>query len=230
MGTGGVPGTGAGPSRIAQAQITHRRPGGPLFGLGFGSVREERALFLTGTSGAFRGLEGSSSGFLTVFASAPVSGRVSAFASYTEGRASVDQAGGGLLSNWSGVRANAFTVGAVMRGNAASGGRFGGGRFGFMVSQPLRVYRARADLTLPVSRDAEGNVQHQTRRVDLVPEGRETTVQVVFGVDLGGLSLGGPGRGPEASVDGFAAVTFEPGHNSARPTTFGTGVRLRLAF
>ncbi|MCH8112817.1 MAG: S8 family serine peptidase, partial [Proteobacteria bacterium] len=221
----GVLGSKAGASRIAQAQITHRRPSGPLFGLGVSSVREERALFLTGTSGAFRGLEGTSSGFLTAFASAPLVGRISAFASYTEGRASVDQAGGRLLSNWSGVRANAFAVGAVMRGVANPGDRFG-----LMVSQPLRVYRAQADLTLPVSRDADGNVRHQTRRVDVVPSGRETRLQVAYGVDLGSQDLGSLGLGRGASVDGFAAVTFEPGHNSASPASFGTGVRLRLAF
>ncbi len=220
LGSGGVPGARGGANRIAQAQITRRRPGGPLFGLGFSSVREERALFLTGTSGAFRGLEGSSSGFLTAFASAPVLGRVSAFASYTEGRASVDQAGGGLLSNWSGVRANAIAVGAVVRGVAKPGDRFG-----LMVSQPLRVYRAQADLTLPISRDPGGAVQQQTRRVDVVPGGRETSLQVAYGVDLGGLDLG-----DRASVDGFAAVTFEPGHNGASPATFGTGVRVRLGF
>ena len=225
LGTGGVPETGAGASRIAQAQITHRRPGGPLFGLGISSVREERALFLTGTSGAFRGLEGSSSGFLTAFASAPVLGRVSAFASYTEGRARVDQAGGGLLSDWSGVRANAFAVGAVARGVAKPGDRFG-----LMVSQPLRVYRAQAGLTLPVGRDADGNVQYRTRRVDLAPRGRETRLQVAYGLDIGGADLGGLRLGGGVSVDGFAAVTLEPGHNGASPASFGTGVRLRLEF
>ena len=221
----GVLGTTAGVARMAQVQVTHQRPSGPLLGLRFGGVREENALFLSGSSGAFRGLEGSSSGFLTAFASAPVRNGVSAFASYTEGRARVDQAAGGLLSNWSSVRASAFAIGALARGVAKSGDRFG-----LMLSQPLRVHRANADLTLPISRDAGGNVRHQTRRVDLAPEGRETTLQVAYGLDLRGLDLGGLEARRVLSVDGFAALTLEPAHDSASTPTFGTGVRIRLAF
>ena len=118
------------------------------------------------------------------------------------------------------MRANAFAIGALAHGVAKSGDRFG-----LMLSQPLRVHRAKADLTLPISRDAGGNVQHQTRRVDVAPKGRETTLQVAYGLDLGGLE-----RRRVFSVDGFAALTLQPGHDSTSTPTFGTGVRIRLAF
>ena len=207
------PEAGAGGGSLGQVWL--ERPAGPArVAAGIGLLEEDSALFRTTGEGGFGPLGGTSGQFLTLAGTAPLGAGVEAFASATRAVARPGDSGGGMLSNWSNVEASAYSAGLRFRGPA------GNDRVSIAIGQPLRVDRADADLTLPLSGAAPGSVEAVTERVSVVPSGREIDLELSYGRNLGA----------EASISAFAALRSEPGHDAdAAPAGF-TGVRLRMGF
>ena len=116
------------------------------FALGLGAVSEDFSLFRTTSSGVFGEIRGGTSQFLTVSASRPVTRKFQVFGAYTQATAK-PQTAGGIMSGWRAIRASAFALGLAGRDIWASDDRLS-----LTLGQPLRVDRARVDLTFPVAR------------------------------------------------------------------------------
>ena len=214
MSSEGEPGPGGGSGTLVQAEFTHMTRNGIRIGLGAGQVNEDAALYRTAASGAFSDLAAASS-FVTIAARAPLSDDIALHASYTDANTAVSDAGGGFITNWGRIRASAATLGITAREVFRPGDRLG-----FLASQPMRVYRARADLTLPVARTLDGAILKETRRVSLSPSGRQRDLQIAYEWRAAaGLTAAS-----------FALATIEPGHRRGAAPSFAAGLRLRLDF
>lgn len=121
----------------------------------------------------------------------------------------------GYLSNWGDVRANSFALGLTRRDAWRAGDRLS-----LTLGQPLRVTDAKADATLPVAADALGHIYYETRRIDVVPTGREIDLQVAYRIPLA----------DRLNLSSFATIAREPGHDPAASVGFATGVRVNLKF
>ena len=144
------------------AALGWRRPGSPL-GLRAGWIGERETLLGSAGEGAFGTLAGDTS-FLGVDAHTDLGGwRVGANA---EVGIVAPAARGGLMTRVSALATSAFALHAAR----ALGGA---GALRLSVSQPLRVERGRASLTVPVGRTKAGAVSYDALTAGLAPSGRQ---------------------------------------------------------
>ena len=62
---------------------------------------------------------------------------------------------------------------------------FFGGKLGLVYSEPLRVYKGTTNINIPISRDAQGNVQRLVANgVSLKPDGRERDLELSYNFNL----------------------------------------------
>jgi len=115
------------------------------------------------------------------------------------------------------VLANAFSFGLTQSDLFQRGDRAG-----LAVYQPLRVYGAQADLTIPVGTEPVpgGAIHYQSARVDVTPTGREIDLQMAYRWH--------PTRTLNAATYGVMMVN--PGHDNGAKPAFGAGIRLWLDF
>ena len=73
---------------------------------------------------------------------------------------------------------------------------------GFVLNQPLRVSRGKAELTLATGRDRDGNVFQQAFTADLTPRGREVDFEAFYRVGLA----------EQTTLTTSAMLRTEPGH------------------
>jgi len=211
--------TASGPRSLAgtmgQAWISRPGPGGKgRFALGLGAVSEDSSLFRTTSSGVFGEIRGGTSQFLAVWASRPMTEKFQVFGAYTQATAKLETAGG-IMSGWRGIRASAFALGLSGRDIWAADDRLT-----LTLGQPLRVDRARVDLTFPVARNGADGFQNETRTINAVPSGRELDLEVSYGRTF-------QWGGALTAVFGLAK---HPGHNAnERVSAFG-GARIGVAF
>jgi hypothetical protein len=132
------------------------------------------------------------------------------------GLTAVEEAGPGVLADFSRIASTAYSVGLVRRGWFEQGDALG-----LVVFQPLRVADGSARLSLPVAYDyATGFAEYGDGRIDLAPSGREVGIELSYGRKV----LGG------AALQANLLQRFEPGHVAdAEPETTAL-VRLKLAF
>ena len=144
------------------AALSWRRVGSP-WGVRAGWIGEPKTLLGSVAEGGFGGLAADTS-FLGVDARTELGGwRIGANA---EVGLVVPDARGGFLERVSSLATSAFAL-------HASRALAGTGAVRFSVSQPLRVERGRASLTVPVSRTKAGAVSYDALTVGLAPSGRQ---------------------------------------------------------
>ena len=208
-------GPGTQPGTLGQAWISGPGLGGKgRFALGLGAVSEDASIFQTTSSGVFGEIRGGQSQFLTVAASRAISQRIQVFGAITQARAEPEIAGG-IMSGWRDIRASAFAVGLSGRDVWTDGDRLT-----LTLGQPLRVDRARVDLTVPVSRNGADGFNVETRTVNAVPSGRELDLEISYGRNFGWGS----------SLTTVLGVAKDPGHRANTKTSAFGGARLGLAF
>lgn len=207
--------SGPGEGSLAQMVVTRDFGGEDQLAVGLGILQERDALFRTTATGAFEEPASTGSGLMTLSFTESLTPCVKVQASYTEAWARPSKVEYGYLRNWSQVQANAATLSLTV--DDVFDAR---DRIGFMVGQPLRVYRAEADLTLPVSRDLEGFVQHETRRVEVTPSGREIDLQAAYEIR----------QSDTLTVSSFATLKLNPGHDNRAQPIFGAGLKLNMRF
>ena len=188
------------------AALGWRRPGSPV-GLRAGWIGERETLLGSAGEGAFGTLAGDTS-FVGVDAHTDLGGwRVGANA---ELGFVAPAAGGGLVTRVSPLATSALAFHAT-RALA------GAGTVRFSVSQPLRVERGRASLTLPVSRTKAGAVGYEAVSAGLAPSGRQ-------------MDVAGQWRRPlaEGELRLGTVLSLRPGHRKAADPelTFLAGWRL----
>ena len=204
-----------GRGHLGQARVGHAFDSGLRLGIGAGYVAEEGALFRSTTSGAFGQTADNQSQYYSLSATALLDSGLTVFAGYTEATARPAFSGDSLLSNWSPVRANAFSAGLVRKSTFSDGDQLG-----LSIGQPLRVRRSFVDLTLPVARDLEGNVVQQSKRVDLEPSGRQMDIQLAYRSRLGGAT----------QFRSFATLSLQPGHDREAEAGAAVGVKWGMYF
>jgi len=211
------PVTDQGGDSLIQASLTHGLSFGPVLRVGVGFAQENAATFNSTSSGAFGAMGDSESTFVTLGTSVPLTAALAAHGSYTAAQADVLHANTGYLNNWSPVLANAFSLGLTQTDVFQPGDRAG-----IAVYQPLRVYRAKADLTIPVGTEPVpgGAIHYQGERVDVTPTGREIDLQMAYRWH--------PTRTINAATYGVMMVN--PGHDNSAKPAFGAGIRLWLDF
>ena len=144
------------------AALGWRRPGSPL-GLRAGWIGERETLLGSSGEGAFGTLAGDTS-FVGVDAHTDLGGwRVGANA---EVGIVAPAARGGLMTRVSSLATSAFALHAARTLGGA-------GALRLSVSQPLRVERGRASLTVPVGRTKAGAVSYDALTAGLAPSGRQ---------------------------------------------------------
>ena len=175
------------------ASLSWRRADWPL-GLRAGWIGEQETLLRSVAEGAFGALAADTS-FLGVDAAADLAGwRIGANAEFG---LVTPAARGGLVTRVSALATSAFALHAA-RALAGSG------MLRLSVSQPLRVERGRASLSLPAGRTRQGAVFHSQARADLSPSGRQ--------LDFAG-QWRGPLTGGELRLG--AVLSLRPGHRQA---------------
>ena len=175
------------------ASVTWRPAGSPL-GLHAGWVHERETLLGSSADGAFGALSADAA-FVGVEAEAELGGwRIGADA---EVGTVASAARGGIVTGVSPLTTTAFTL-------HASTAFAGDGSLRLSVSQPLRVERGSAALSVPTGRTKDGAVVRSPAAADLGPSGRQIDVSAQWQQPL---SVG------EVSVG--AVVTHQPGHRAA---------------
>ena len=175
------------------ASVTWRPAGSPL-GLHAGWVHERETLLGSSADGAFGALSADAA-FVGVEAEAELGGwRIGADA---EVGTVASAARGGIVTGVSPLTTTAFTL-------HASTAFAGDGSLRLSVSQPLRVERGSAALSVPTGRTKDGAVVRSPAAADLGPSGRQIDVSAQWQQPLSGgeVSLG-------------AVVTHQPGHRAA---------------
>ena len=178
------------------ASLSWRRPGSPL-GVRAGWIGERGTLLGSAGEGAFGTFSGDTA-FVGVDAHTDLAGwRLGANAEL----GTVNPAArGGLVRRVSPLATSAFALHAARELGGA-------GALRFSVSQPLRVERGRASLTVPAARTRQGAVLYEPVRADLAPSGRQ-------------MDIAGQWRRPLAEGDLRlgAVLSLRPGHRKgARP-------------
>jgi len=144
-----------------------------------GMLSEKDTFLGSETSGAF-----SSNGTTTMFGglSAKVSLTESTdlVGSYFIGFSSAEAANNSLITGFSGLQSDAFSVGLVQRDLVNEGDRLG-----FVINQPLRVSGGSADIRTAYTGDQAGNVYYATTQASLVPTGREIDLEAYYATNLG---------------------------------------------
>ncbi len=175
------------------ASLSWRRPGLPL-GVRAGWIGERETLLGSAGEGAFGTFSGDTA-FVGVEAHTALAGwRLGANAEM--GTVS-PAARGGLVQRVSSLATSAFALHAARELGGA-------GALRFSLSQPLRVERGRASLTVPAARTRQGAVLYEPVRAGLAPSGRQ-------------MDIAGQWRRPLAQGDLRlgAVLSLRPGHRKA---------------
>ena len=193
---------------VVGAALGWRRPGSPL-GVRAGWIGERETLLGSVGEGAF-GTLASDTSFVGVDARTDLGGwRVGANAEL--GLVS-PTARGGLFTRVSSLATSAFALHATRA-------LLGSGALRLSLSQPLRVERGRASLTVPAGRTKEGAVWYSPMPADLAPSGRQ-------------MDVAGQWRRPlaEGELRLGTVLSLRPGHRKAadQELTFLAGWRLDL--
>jgi hypothetical protein len=155
-----------------------------VLGAQLGALHERGTMLDTIATGAFDGIEGATTRFVTLSASYRL-GDLTLVAGASRGWTGVSEHGSALLHSYSGIETSSYSVGAVWQTPLA------GHVLGFAISQPLRVESGRATLDVATGRDfINDSILYDSRTLNLAPTGREVDMELSHGFWNGGpLSL-----------------------------------------
>ncbi|MDJ0955817.1 MAG: S8 family serine peptidase [Arenicellales bacterium] len=150
------------------------------FGASFGQLMEYGSMF-GGSQGGPYSVDDTLTLSFGLSGSYRLSSNVRLIGNYTQGYSHVDsKAGGSLLSEFSGLRSDAWGMGLlfdnILRGRD---------RIGLAVSQPLKVTKGEVNLTVPQARSLDNVITSTTERVDLGSGGRELALETFYRTWIG---------------------------------------------
>ena len=207
---------GSANAELASVGLTRTFGSDWAFGMRYGTLREQDSRVGIRAAGTFGGLQGSTSRFIDLSAVGNATERLALLGSLTYGTTGRERPeSGSLVSNWSGMRADAVQFGGEIEDVWLPSDRL------FLAVQlPFRLREGRLTVRIPVEEIEDGVVRFEPRTVNLAPRGREKRVQ---------LSYQAPFRQDVvATFGGYARV--EPDHDASADPEFGAGVKLRVAF
>jgi hypothetical protein len=149
------------------------------FNLHLGELDENGSLF-GGSSGGPLSVDEARTTALGLSARYQLSKSVALVGDYSEGVTRVKDSPNSLVGDFSTLRTRSFGLGMV-----ADSLFMPKDRFGFAVSQPLRVTRGSAVLDVPVAIDAGGHITREQDNISLAPPGTENDLEAFYKVALG---------------------------------------------
>lgn len=179
-----------------------------------GALIENDTLMGTGAEGAFSLGGGARTVYAGARAEAHLDDNWSLVGSYHRGWTAMDGFASSLIRSVDGVETQSFAAGIVGQDLVS-----GNDRFGFAVSQPIRVESGRASFDIPTWRDWSGAVLSTRTDVDLAPSGRELRFEATYGFDLAS----------EGRVTALAMHRFDADHVAGRQDTAAM-IRLQQRF
>jgi len=174
-----------------------------------GFKNEENGFLGAETDGAFSS-DSASTSFFSVGGIYKISDNLNLMGSYTNGVSKLSS--NSLIDNFSNVRSNSYSLGLVSQHKNKS--------FGAVFSQPLKVYSASADLTVPVWRDEDQNVIYETERTDLVASGTEKDIELFYNQNIS--------NNETLSLNTMARI--EPGHVKTNDNEYIVTAKYSLNF
>ena len=208
---------GAPRARLVSVGVDRRFAGGLSVKLGAGTLRERGARLGMRSSGGFGPAPASVTNFIDLGVEKALSGKATAFGSYSFGSTgSRPGAPGSLVQRWGALRSDSLAVGVSAAGVLAPGDRLTA-----TASAPFRP-RGRVAMVLAPAREvADGEVAFAARAVSLASGGREVRTQLVYDA--------WSGDGASATLGGYARFGADAGAPEGGPD-WGVAAKMRLAF
>ena len=184
--------------------------GGSRVSLGMSYLGEEGSVFGLGRNAAFGLGSGGTTGAAHFAIDQALTPKVSLFGRLEYGVAMQSGTTSWLVRSLSNMQFSGFELGASMNDVFSDNDTAG-----ISISQPLRVESGTMGLNLPVSRSADGTIEHRKATADLAPSGRELDLDLsyVVPVNSGKLQLGLQYRFDAGHIKGAsaagAAVSFQ---------------------
>ncbi|MFN5352171.1 MAG: S8 family serine peptidase [Alphaproteobacteria bacterium] len=143
-------------------------------------LTEEQASFLGSSSGgAFSTGDKTKTFFGAVASKIGITDKFSLVGNYNLGWTDLNIAENSFFKNFSVAKSNSFAVGGNYKGLVNDKDSFG-----LTFSQPLRVYNAKVDLSLPVGIKQDGDVVYSNSRTSLTPQGQERNFEGSYSYKL----------------------------------------------
>jgi subtilisin family serine protease len=162
-------------SRVFDSSLAYKINQKTKIGFSLGNLNEMNNNFLgSKNQGAFSSGSDPSTKFATFNATRDLTNNWQITASYSEGKTDVSGNDLGVFRDFSDIKSRGSAIG-ILNNN------FFGGSLALVYSEPLRVYSGSANLDIPISRDADGNVQRLTANgVSLRPDGKEQDLEISY--------------------------------------------------
>ncbi len=208
---------GAPRARLVSVGVDRRFAGGLSVKLGVGTLRERGARLGMRSSGGFGAAPASVTNFVDLGVEKPLSGKATAFGSYSFGSTGARPgAPGSLVRHWGALRSDSLAVGVSAAGVFAPGDRLTA-----TASAPFRP-RGRVAMVLAPAREvADGEVAFAARAVSLASAGREVRTQLVYDAWSGDRA--------SAVLGGYARFGADAGAPEGGPD-WGIAAKMRLGF
>lgn len=148
------------------------------FAISFGELNEFNNNFLNSQSlGAFESKGNIKTSYVKISATRKLFKDIILFSSFSEGITKAQGNEIGIFRSYQDIHSRSSSIGLI--NNKAFGGRIG-----LLYFEPLRVYKGKANIDIPIALDASGNVMRYQDAVSLKPKGHERNFEFFYNTSL----------------------------------------------
>lgn len=148
------------------------------FAISFGELSEFNNNFLNSRSlGAFESSGNSKTSYVKISATRKLFKDIILFSSISDGITKTKGNEIGIFRSYQDIHSRSSSIGLINE-NAL------GGRIGIIYFEPLRVYKGKANIDIPVALDNSGNVVRYQDAVSLKPKGHERNIEFYYSRNL----------------------------------------------
>ena len=207
---------GSSSAQLTSIGLTHYMGSNVIVGTRYGTLLERGSRMGVRAEGALGGIVNAMTHFLDLSVEGQISADTALFGATSHGMAdSLSPDGASLVSDWSFVRGESFTVGSETRNLWSASDHLI-----LTASLPFRARNARLTIDIPDREIADGILRYTSHSVNLTPRGREKRLQFVYGRDVH--------DGVKFTAGGY--VRIEPNHDSEAETEFGGAAKINVLF
>ena len=182
---------------------------------GFGLLKEKNTFLNSKSSGIFGNLNNNHSNFLTIGAKSSITDNWHLFGTYAEVIGDAPN-NSGFFSDWGKIRANAISAGI-----SSSNTFIENDKIAFSLYQPMRVYKANANLTLPIGTEPRpnGQILYKTERISIKPSDRQIDFQAAYSW-----------KSKFIQTSAFGLLSINPGHDGKEKNDYTFGIKTGINF
>ena len=166
-------------SRVFEGGLSYSLNDKSKLSFNFGNLKElNNNLLGSKAEGAFSGGSNPQTKYISINLTRDLTNQWQFTTSYSEGKTSLSGNQVGVFRDFNDIRSRGMAMGLLNND-------FFGGKLGLVYSEPLRVYKGTTNINIPISRDAQGNVQRLVANgVSLKPDGRERDLELSYNFNL----------------------------------------------